>query len=90
MIDREESTMWFGLGRFGYGHMLPWMTWVGPIGMLVVWALVVTAIVFLIRYLARQSKSSATDSLALAILKERYARGEINKEEFDQKRKDIL
>jgi putative membrane protein len=80
--------MWFG--RFGYGHMLPWISWAGPIAMVVFWALVVTAIVFLIRYLARQSRSSASDSLALAILKERYAKGEIDKVEFDQKRKDIL
>jgi len=58
--------------------------------MIMFWALVATAIVFLIRYLARQSRSSANDSLALAILKERYARGEIDKVEFDQKRKDIL
>ena len=82
--------MWYGLGRFGYGHMLPWMSWVGPIAILVFWALVVTAIVFLIRYLARQSRSSANDSSALAILKERYARGEISREEFEQMRRDIL
>jgi putative membrane protein len=88
MFEREESTMWYG--RFGYGHMLPWMSWVGPIAMIVFWALVVTAIVFLIRYLARQSRSFGNDSLALAILKERYAKGEIDKAEFEQKRKDIL
>ena len=88
MIEAEELTMWFG--RFGYGHMLPWMSWVGPIVMIVFWALVMTAIVFLIRYLARQSRSSANDSMALAILKERYAKGEIDKVEFDQKRKDII
>ena len=89
MIEREESTMWYGLGRFGYGHMLPWMSWVGPIAMIVFWALVVTAIVFLIRYLARQSRSPGNDSLALAILKERYAKGEIDKAEFEEKRKDL-
>lgn len=66
------------------------LLWVGPIAMILCWALVATAIVFLIRYLARQSRSSANDSLALAILKERYAKGEIGKEEFDQKRKDLL
>ena len=82
--------MGYGLGRFGYGDMLPWMSWVGPIAMIVFWALVVTAIVFLIRYLARQSRSSANDSSALAILKERYARGEISREEFEQMRRDIL
>jgi len=66
------------------------MSWVGPIAMIVFWALVMTAMVFLIRYLARQSRSSANDSMALAILKERYAKGEIDKVEFDQKRKDII
>lgn len=90
MIEHEESAMWYGLGRFGYGHMLPWMSWVGPIAMIVLWALVVTAMVFLIRYLARQSRSSSNDSSALAILIERYAKGEINREEFEQKRKDLL
>jgi putative membrane protein len=80
--------MWYG--RFGHGHLLPWMSWAGPIAMIVFWALVVTAIVFFIRYLARQSRSPGNDSLALAILKERYAKGEIDKAEFDQKRKDIL
>jgi putative membrane protein len=70
--------------------MLPWMSWVGPIAMIVFWALVVTAIVFLIRYLARHSRASSDESSAVAILKERYAKGEINREEFEQKRKDLL
>jgi putative membrane protein len=82
--------MGYGLGRFGYGHLLPWMSWLGPVAMVVFWALGATAIVFLIRYLARQSRASTDESSAVAILKERYAKGEINREEFEQKRKDLL
>jgi putative membrane protein len=80
--------MWYGFGR--YGHMLPWMSWVGPIFMIVFWALVAAAVVFLIRYLVRQSRASSNDTTAITILKERYAKGEIDKEEFEQKRKDLL
>ncbi len=80
--------MWFGLGRFGYGHMVPWLSWLGPIAMVVFWGLVVTGIVMLILYLARGSRS-AQSGTALSILNERYARGEISKEEYEQKRKDL-
>jgi putative membrane protein len=66
------------------------MSWLGPVAMVVFWALGATAIVFLIRYLARQSRASTDESSAVAILKERYAKGEINREEFEQKRKDLL
>ena len=56
--------------------------------MLVFWALVVTALVLGIRWLARQGHQERPDR-ALDILRERYARGEINKEEFDARRRDL-
>jgi putative membrane protein len=80
-----------GFGRFGYGigHAATWLSWIGPIAMVVFWALFVTAMVLLIRYLVRNTRSLGHESSALAILRERYARGEIAKEEFEQKRKDL-
>jgi putative membrane protein len=77
--------MMYGLGRFGVGHGWTWLSWLGPIAMIVFWALFVTAIVMLIVHLARHSRSTT----ALSILKERYARGEIPREEFELKRKDL-
>jgi putative membrane protein len=84
--------MMYGFGRFGYGltHGATWMSWVAPIAMVLFWALFVAAMVLLIRYLVRHTRWTGHDSTAMAILRERYARGEIMKEEFEQKRKDLL
>jgi putative membrane protein len=65
----------------------------GWIFMAVFWALVIIALIFLIRWLAIQSRprgqqDQGRDS-ALEILRQRYARGEIDKEEFDQKKRDL-
>jgi len=56
---------------------------------LLFWGLVIAGIVLGIRWLVRQSQDSRPDQ-ALEILRQRYARGEIGKEEFEAKRKDLL
>jgi putative membrane protein len=61
-----------------------------------VWALVSFAPVLLaivgavlgIRWLARRSRRAGGDA-AMAILRERYARGEIDREEFEARRRDL-
>jgi len=62
------------------------------IGMMVMmfgfWAVVVTGIVLAFRWLARQGGGGGPDR-ALQILRERYARGEIDKQEFDARRRDL-
>jgi len=87
-------------GRYGGWHMGPgmiggWgMGWFGGIFMFAFWILILVGLVFLIRWLiqfTRHNKSIGNgESRAIDILKERFARGEIDKDEFDSKRKDLL
>lgn len=65
----------------------------GGIGMLLFWGLVIIGVVLLARrFGAGPSSSSAavpTGKTPLDILGERYAKGEIDKDEYEQKRRDL-
>ncbi len=95
-ILRELAAQWRGYewghgpGMMGYGYG---MGWFGGIIMIAFWIAVIVGIVLLIRWLIISTRTashgtSSGDS-ALEILKKRYARGEINKQEFEEKRKDV-
>ena len=77
--------MWnFGggpIGGFGAGF--------GLILMIFWWLLVIAGIVFLVRWLVNQARGRSGGKSALDILKERYARGEISKSEFEDKKRDL-
>ena len=77
--------------EWGWGmHPMIWGAW--GVGMLLVmlafWGLVITGLVLVVRWLANQSRESRSDR-ALEILRERYARGEIGREEFEAKKRDL-
>ena len=60
------------------------------IGTAVAGFLIIVALVWFVTVATRRdSGSSGRDKSALEILEERYARGEIEREEFEQKRKDL-
>ena len=77
----------------GPGMMSPWgMGWMGMFFMLVFWILVIVGLFLLIRWLLQATpgkRQEQREPRSVEILKERYARGEIDKEEFEQKRKDL-
>ena len=71
------------------------MGWFGMIFMIIFWGLIIVGLVLLIRWLIQNTGGKAhsgisTGSKAMDILKERYARGEINLDEFESMKKDIL
>ena len=71
-----------GWGGFGFG----WLFW---IFMLLFWALVILGVIALVRYLGNSGKAPKDHKTALEILKERYAKGEITKKEFEEMKKDV-
>lgn len=78
--------------RPGFDHMMVGWGWLGLLFMFLFWALVIGLIVWLIVTLARRSDggtSAPARSRALEILEERYAKGEIDSEEFRQRKADL-
>lgn len=65
-----------------------WTMGFGWIFMIIFWILVIFGIVYLIQIISKGSKKEDTET-ALDILKKRYAKGEITREEFEGMKNDL-
>lgn len=76
----------------GYGGMMGWGDgggWglLGMVPMLLWWLVVAVAIVIAVRWIASGGARGGDESLR--ILRERFARGEIGKEEYDERKRHL-
>lgn len=79
-----------------WGEFGGWGMGFGFVFMLLFWTLIIVGIVVAIRWLMRESqgrlengRSLPHDKSPLEIVQERYARGEIDREEYEQKKRDL-
>jgi putative membrane protein len=70
------------------GHMMDGWGWGMGLGWLIAIAAIVLLVVAVMRVSDRGGKHASEES-ALDILKKRYARGEIDKQEYDSLRRDL-
>ncbi len=78
------GNMMMGLGNYTAAG-----GWIGLIFMTAFLVLAVAGIIVLVKFLLGQPVGRSENDSALEILKQRYARGEISKEEFEEKKKDL-
>lgn len=72
--------------NYGYGNMFSF----GWIFVIIFWGLVIWGVFALIKNTTHSDKDGINDkNKALAILNERYAKSEISKEEFEEKKNDL-
>jgi putative membrane protein len=69
------------------------MGWLWMVMMGLFWVALIIAVIFLVRWLLLSTGSRGREPLReeppLEILKKRYAKGEIDKQEFEEKKKDL-
>jgi len=86
------------MAQDGWGH--GWMIWDadrgwggifgGGLGMILFWGLIILLVVFAVRWFSSSgSAGGRIEKTPLQILQERYARGEIDKEELEDRRKTL-
>jgi len=64
---------------FGFGGIFMWLFWI----------LLIVLIVWLLKNVITGQQGQVRSNSALEILEQRYAKGEIGKEEFEEKKRDL-
>jgi len=71
-----------------FGEGTGWWPWFGGMGMFILWFGFIAFAIFGIMALNRRDRDNKNSS-AMEIAKERYAKGEITKDEYDQYKKNL-
>ncbi len=78
-----------GEADHGYGHMMGGGWILGPVMMILFIAVIVAVVVLVVRWLGGTGGTGGQPKAALDILEERFARGEIDKDEFEARRQAL-
>jgi putative membrane protein len=76
-------------GNYGYGMGYGWGMGFGWIFMIIFLILIILCAVYLIKLIFGAGKREEREDTPLQILKKRYARGEITKDEYDGIKKEL-
>lgn len=78
------------MGNGGWSNMMGWngLGLFGWIPMFLFWIILILGVIALLRYLGKSGQPGGGKT-PLEILKERYARGDIDKKEYEQMKKDL-
>jgi putative membrane protein len=87
VLAQSEGTRYYGPHMWDGG----WWMFLGPLWMIVFVAAIVAVVVLLVRWLGGSGHATGPSQpparSPIDILRERFARGEIDKEEFEERRK---
>jgi putative membrane protein len=75
--------MHWGMSGYGWGMGFGW------IGMLVFWGLIIAGFAYLVRNAVKKEGTCAKEESAHEILKKRFVRGEITKDDFTRMKADL-
>jgi len=75
--------------HYGEGHMMDGGDWGWGVIMMLFWSVIIVLVIVLITKNLNSSKDTKNDESALSIAKQRYAKGEITKKQFDEMKKDL-
>ncbi len=70
-------------GAYGWGMGFGWLF------MIIFWILVILGVAFIVQLVMRGGKGGGQGETPLDIVKKRYAKGEITKEEFERLKDDL-
>jgi putative membrane protein len=92
-VNDEEQKMWpYMMGGFGNGY-----DWTGSVFMVLFWGLlclllifaIVAGVMLLVQAFTGRGIRGGEKNTALDVLHERYARGEIGRDEYLERRRDL-